>query len=91
MPWPLFQHTLLCQVLSASDDVINELAAQNLAYKARHAFTFIVFATGKSAQQMLELLNQRIDNSTEQEIDNARDEQLKIMQLRLKQTFTQAT
>ncbi len=77
------------QVLSASDEVITALAEQNLAYKRRHGFTFIVFATGKSAQQMLELLNQRIDNSTEQELRNASTEQLKIMQLRLKQSFTQ--
>ena len=76
------------QVLSASNNLLSALAEQNLAYKQRHGFTFIVFATGKSAQQMLELLNRRINNSTEQELKNASTEQLKIMQLRLNQSFS---
>jgi len=79
------------QVLSASDGVLAALATQNLAYKQRHGFTFIVFATGKSAAEMLELLNERINNSTDQELKNASDEQLKIMQLRLEQSFTSST
>ncbi len=77
------------QVLEASAEVIASLATQNLAYRERHGFTFIVFATGKSAQQMLELLNARIDNTRAQEISNAAAEQLKIMQLRLQQTLTE--
>lgn len=78
------------QVLQAGDQVINQLAAQNIAYRERHGFTFIVFATGKSAEQMLDLLNARIDNPTEVEHRNAADEQLKIMQLRLQQSLTPA-
>lgn len=79
------------QVLSASDEVLDTLASQNLVYKERHGFTFIVFATGKSAQQMLDLLNHRINNSRDQEIHNAANEQLKIMHLRLTQSFTQTS
>lgn len=75
------------QVLDADDSVIEALAMQNLSYNSRHGFTFIVFATGKSAAQMLELLNQRIGNTRSEEIHNAKIEQLKIMQLRLQQTF----
>ena len=79
------------QVLSASDAVLHELATQNLAYSKRHGFTFIVFATGKSAEQMLDLLHQRIGNSTDQELQNASAEQLKIMQLRIEQSFADST
>lgn len=76
------------QVLDAHADTIEALARQNIAYRERHGFTFIVFATGKSAEQMLELLNSRIDNSRAEEVANAAEEQLKIMQLRLQQTIT---
>ena len=75
------------QVLQASDQTINRLAAQNIAYRERHGFTFIVFATGKSAEQMLDLLNARIANPTTIEHCNAAGEQLKIMQLRLQQSL----
>lgn len=76
------------QVLAADDAVIAQLAAQNTRYSKRHGFTFIVFATGKSAEEMLGLLNARIDNTTAEEMRNAAAEQLKIMQLRLTQTVT---
>jgi len=76
------------QVLAASDQIIAELARQNLAYRERHGFTFIVFATGKSAEQMLDLLKARIHNSTADELRNAAAEQLKILQLRLQQSFS---
>ena len=76
------------QVLTASDTVIADLARQNLAYRQRHGFTFIVCATGKSAEQMLALLNARIHNSTDDELKNAAAEQLEIMQLRLQQSFS---
>jgi len=79
------------QVLTASDAVLSALAAQNIEYKERHGFTFIVFATGKSAQQMLQILNGRIGNSTRQELDNASAEQLKIMQLRIEQSFAHSS
>lgn len=75
------------QVLQASEQTIQALAEQNIAYRERHGFTFIVFATGKSAEQMLELLSARIDNTTAEEHKNAASEQLKIMQLRLQQSL----
>ena len=71
------------QVLKADDAVITELAAQNNRYFDKFGFIFIVFATGKSAAEMLGLLNGRINNTAEQEIHNATVEQEKIMLLRL--------
>lgn len=75
------------QVLEADEQVLHQLAIQNAAYSKRHGFTFIVFATGKSAAEMLDLLNARIGNSRAEELANARVEQEKIMLLRLRQTF----
>lgn len=72
------------QVLAATDDVIRTLAEENVRYQKRHGFIFIVFASGKSAEQMLALLQARIDRSTEDEMMTAADEQQKITELRLR-------
>lgn len=68
---------------AASDEVLQQLHDYNHRYAEKHGFIFIIFATGKSAQDMLTALKHRIDNSTETEITNAAAEQLKITRLRL--------
>ena len=73
------------QVMQADEGVLAELARLNLAYRDRFGFIFIVFASGKSAAEMLALLQERITNSREVELANAANEQEKIMQLRLNQ------
>ena len=49
----------------------------------RNQFIFIVCATGKSAQQMLDLLLARLPNRRDEELVTAAEEQRKIFQLRL--------
>jgi 2-oxo-4-hydroxy-4-carboxy-5-ureidoimidazoline decarboxylase len=71
-------------VESASMEVLERLAKQNDAYEERFGFIFIVCATGKSAQEMLDLLEGRINNDRDTEIKIAMGEQGKITQLRLK-------
>ncbi|NKX19570.1 OHCU decarboxylase, partial [Alteromonadaceae bacterium A_SAG8] len=46
-------------------------------------FIFIICATGLSAQTMLEALQARLPNTTQQEITNAAAEQIKITLLRI--------
>lgn len=70
-------------VAAASEASLRELAELNQAYLARFGFIFIVFATGKTADQMLVILKSRVDNPREQELANAAAEQLKITRLRL--------
>jgi len=70
-------------VSEASDTVIVELAKANKIYLEKFGFIFIVCATGKSASQMLSLLQQRLANDAETEVNNAAQEQGKIFQLRL--------
>ena len=70
-------------VSEADNVVIEKLARHNAEYEQIHGFIFIVFATGKSAEQMLELLMARINNTRLQELHNAAAEQLKITLLRL--------
>lgn len=68
---------------NASEDVIQRLADGNAAYEERFGFIFIVCATGKSAQEMCELLEVRLHNERDQELRIAAEEQRKILQLRL--------
>ena len=67
----------------ADDDVRAELAAANREYEQRFGFTYIVFATGKSAEEMLALARERLRNDPETELRAAAEEQRKITLLRL--------
>ncbi|MFN8575225.1 MAG: 2-oxo-4-hydroxy-4-carboxy-5-ureidoimidazoline decarboxylase [Candidatus Sericytochromatia bacterium] len=70
-------------VNSANQQVIEELAKYNDIYDKRFGYIFIVCATGKSAQEMLDILKSRIDNDSEKELKIAGDEQNKITKIRL--------
>ena len=71
-------------IVSATKDTIEQLAQANQDYEKKFGFIFIVCATGKSAQEMLRLLQDRLGNSKEDEIAIAMGEQHKITILRLK-------
>ena len=49
----------------------------------KFGYIFIVFATGKSAIEMLKILKDRLINDPESEINIAKEEQHKITKLRL--------
>jgi 2-oxo-4-hydroxy-4-carboxy-5-ureidoimidazoline decarboxylase len=70
-------------VAAASDDVIERLAAGNARYEKRFGFIFIVCATGKSAAEMLTLLEERLHNDRATELAIAAEEQRRILTLRL--------
>jgi allantoicase len=70
-------------VASAPDEVRARLAASNRAYEARFGYIFIVCATGKSAGEMLALLDERLTNDPDEELHIAAEEQRKITRLRL--------
>ncbi|MFK8042298.1 2-oxo-4-hydroxy-4-carboxy-5-ureidoimidazoline decarboxylase [Congregibacter sp.] len=72
-------------VSSASDTVIERLAEGNRQYEKAFGYIFIVCATGKSAEEMCELLEQRLSNDPEKELAVAAEEQRKILQIRLEQ------
>lgn len=74
----------------ADDQVLEDLAQGNQDYLDKFGFIFIVFATGKSAQQMLDLLLARLPNNHATELANAAAEQNKITRLRLKKLFGEA-
>jgi OHCU decarboxylase len=72
------------QVARAADVVRKELAAGNRAYEERFGRVFIVCASGRSAQQMLEILRRRLQNDDRAELCEAAEEQRQITNLRLK-------
>ena len=70
-------------VNEASDEVIRALADGNTRYQEKFGFIFIVCASGKSAGEMLALLQARLPNNRDRELANAAEEQRKIFHLRL--------
>lgn len=67
----------------ANEAVIQRLASGNAMYLERFGYIFIVCATGKSAQEMLDLLEARVNNDPIEELQIAAGEQAKITKLRL--------
>jgi 2-oxo-4-hydroxy-4-carboxy-5-ureidoimidazoline decarboxylase len=59
------------------------LADLNRKYEERFGYIFIVCATGKSSEEMLEILRERLNKVPEDELRIAAGEQAKITQLRL--------
>ena len=70
-------------VTQASQQVLEELAAKNKEYEEKFGYIFIVCATGKTADEMLNILRSRIVNSSNEELKKAIEEQKKITRLRL--------
>lgn len=70
-------------VAQASEDVTARLAEGNRAYRDRFGYIFIVCATAKSAQEMLAILERRLQNDPAAELRVAAEEQRRIMRLRL--------
>jgi allantoicase len=68
---------------SASSGSMDALAAANLEYEARFGHIYIVCATGKSAEEMLAIARQRLENTPSDELRVAAGEQMKITKLRL--------
>jgi 2-oxo-4-hydroxy-4-carboxy-5-ureidoimidazoline decarboxylase len=68
---------------SAAERVLAELAAGNAEYEQRFGFTYIVCATGKSAEEMLAILNRRLVNDRAAELREAAEQQRQITQIRL--------
>ncbi len=68
----------------ASLETLQALAEGNQAYEEKFGYIFIVCATEKSAEEMLSLLSQRLENEPENEIHIAMQEQAKITEIRLK-------
>ncbi len=76
------------QVGTSGEDVKAALAEGNRAYEQRFKRIFIVCATGKSASQILEILQRRLQNDEKTELHEAAEQQRQIAHLRLKKWLT---
>src|SRR4029077_13007422 len=74
---------------AASDDVKSRLARANRAYFEKFGYIYIVRATGKTAEGMLALLNQRLQNDPPSEISIAAEQQRLITRLRLEKLLSE--
>ena len=83
-----WSHDEQAGVHSAGDEVQAALAQGNRDYEARFGHIYIVCATGKSAPEMLALLQSRLRNPPEVELKIAAEEQRKITRIRLEKLFT---
>ena len=74
------------QTLAA--DVAAQLLEGNQAYEATFGFIYLVFASGRTAPELLEVLTQRLQNTRPQELQEAARQQDRITRLRLERYLT---
>jgi 2-oxo-4-hydroxy-4-carboxy-5-ureidoimidazoline decarboxylase len=70
-------------VAAASDDIQEQLRLANQEYENRFGRIYIVCATGKSAEEMLAILQRRLHNDEASELREAAEQQRQITTLRL--------
>ena len=75
-------------VANARQDTVDSLAALNQDYEQKFGFIFIICATGKTSDEMLSALRERLQHDREAELPIAAAEQAKITELRLKKLLT---
>lgn len=68
---------------TTSQGVKDSLARGNRAYSEKFGYIYIVCATGKSAEGMLAILNQRLQNDAASEFSIAAEQQRLITRIRL--------
>jgi len=71
-------------VEAAHSDTLSQLTAGNTRYEGLFGFTYIVCATGKSADEMLAILQRRLANDRQSELREAAEQQRQITQIRLR-------
>ena len=77
-------------MMSADEQTKLKLKTKYQKYAEKFGYIFIVYATGKSASEILELLRIRLENSPETELEIAAGEQMKITNLRLNKMLRDA-
>jgi len=76
-------------VRAAPAETIAALAEENRRYEARFGHVFLIFASGRSAADVLAALRQRMGNTPEAELAVAAGEHRKITRLRLERMLSE--
>ena len=71
-------------IRNSAEQTMAALAELNRVYEENFGYIFIVCASGKSSEEMLRILRQRLGNAPDEELHIAAAEQAKITQLRLR-------
>jgi allantoinase len=69
---------------NAAESVLERLAALNVQYEEKFGYIYIVCATGKTAPEMLAILERRLQQDPAAEIREAAEQQRRITRLRLR-------
>ena len=77
-------------VSNASLETAGSLATLNHVYEQKFGFIFIICATGKTSEEMLTALRERLQHDVDAELPIAAAEQSEITGLRLKKLLTSA-
>lgn len=72
----------------AAPAVLTELAMANAEYENRFGHVFLICATGRSADEILQQARERLHNDPESELRIAAEEQRRITHLRLRKLLT---
>jgi OHCU decarboxylase len=75
-------------VHGAPESALKRLTKLNHEYERRFGHVFLIFATGKTADEMLAELERRIGNDPATELRSAAAEQAKITRLRLQKLLS---
>lgn len=77
------------RVNQASQQTLAALAEENRRYEARFGHVFLIAASGRTADEVLEALRRRIGNDPAAELDVAAGEHRKITRLRLERLLSE--
>ena len=72
----------------ASEAIRRRMDQGNREYEARFGFIYLVCATGKRAEDLLAILEERLTHTRNEELRIAAEEQRRITQLRLEKLLT---
>ena len=71
------------KVMQATDETLSALRVENQAYEDKFGHIFLIAAAGRSADEILGALRERMGNDPATEVEVAAHEQRKIARLRL--------
>jgi OHCU decarboxylase len=76
------------RAMQASNQTLSRLAAENRRYEERFGHVFLIFASGRSAEEILAELRRRIHNKPGQELQEAKRELRRIALMRVERLRT---
>jgi len=76
-------------IRDSTQQTLDALAKLNQTYEEKFGYIFIVCASGKSSEEMLAILRDRLKNNAAEELRIAAGEQAKITELRLRKLLAE--